>query len=241
MNMAKDYFEFKQFKVYQTQAGLKVCTDSCVLGAWASPKSSIKILDIGTGTGLLSLMLAQNTDSSITAIELDLASYQQAKINISSSPWASQIHLLHTSLQDFVRLSKGQCYDFIICNPPFFKNHLLTQNEQKKMALHDGSLSMSDLLAGVQKLLSQSGEFVVMYPAYEAAHFAKLAVERDLFCCKCLHIYHSPSHQKIFRTLQIFQKKAVKEAQEDALFIKDEAGAYHPDFERLLRSYYTIF
>ncbi len=239
--MAKDYFKFKQFTVYQEKAGLRVCTDSCILGAWASPRSFSDILDIGSGTGLLSLMLAQRTDCSITAIELDDSSYKQAQRNIECSPWASQICLLHTSLQDFMRASKGSVYDFVICNPPFFGNHLTAKNAQKKMALHNENLSMPDLLEAVQHLLRVSGVFLVMYPAYEASCFAALAAEYGLFCWQRLQVYHSPQHSKVFRTIQVFQKEAAKEIQEDVLFIKDQDGVYHPDFEHLLRAYYIIF
>jgi len=240
--MAKDYFQFKQFRVYQNQSGMKVCTDSCILGAWAKPTDAVSILDIGTGTGLLSLMLAQNTQKPITGIEIDKNAYKQAHTNILHSPWSSQIKVINQSVQEFVDKNRERVhYDFIICNPPFFKNHLLTQNIQKQKALHDQSLSMSDLLIAVNLLLTDSGRFVVMYPEYEAQVFMKEAFKVGLFCTQRLSVYHSKNHSKAFRVIQEFEKKVPALVKDEILIIKDEHEQYHIDFEELLREYYLIF
>ena len=132
--MSNTYFQFKQFTIHQDKCAMKVCTDACMLGAWTAGKlggSGINnILDIGCGTGLLSLMLSQKINASIDAVEIDADAAKQAGENISASPWAANIRVIHTSLQEFMPKKK---YDLIICNPPFYENDLRSEHENKNV------------------------------------------------------------------------------------------------------------
>ncbi|MEM8894752.1 MAG: methyltransferase [Bacteroidota bacterium] len=141
--MPNTYFDFKQFRVDQGQSGMKVTTEGCILGAWARFNQPKRILDIGTGTGLLSLMLAQRYPTGIIdAVELDEKAAQQAKQNFRKSPWSSKLTAHHCCIKDFEAVN-GRCYDLIICNPPFFKNDLKSTNSQKAKAIHNDNLSQS--------------------------------------------------------------------------------------------------
>ena len=195
--MANDFFHFKQFSVYQDRCAMKVGTDGTLLGAWA--EGGERILDIGTGTGLISLMMAQRFPKArITAIDSDTQACQQASDNVAASPFASQISVINTSLQQFSssnkqRLSRSSApscqlpsssagcgsaatYQAIVCNPPFFENALQSPNVQRTTARHTVSLSYYELFQGVDKLLDAEGEFSAIIPfdcrqrfEYEAA------------------------------------------------------------------------
>ncbi len=240
--MPNDYFQFKQFKIVQSEAAMKVCTDSCILGAWATPALQHRqLLDIGTGTGLLSLMLAQRTKATITAIEIELAAYQQAKQNISNSPWQTKIQALHTSLQAFVQVAPPATFDFIICNPPFFQHHLPSADAQRNTALHSHQLEPYTLLEAMDTLLKPEGEAVLLYPSYEATRFAELAYTKNWQLHKKFNIFNREGDSKAFRTVQHFSKVKVNSLSTQQLFIRSANHQYHPDFKKLLAPYYLIF
>lgn len=193
--MANNYFQFKQFLINQDQCAMKVGTDSVLLGCLVTINNAVNCLDIGTGTGILSLMLAQrNNELQIDAIEIDEQAFMQAKNNFSSSKFSHQIQAHCCALQSFVSLKK---YDLIISNPPYFigKNNFSIANIQRAKARHDNDLSFEDLIHSVIKLLSETGTFTLILPIAEAITFKELALQKGLFLNKETFIKPKPSKE----------------------------------------------
>ncbi|MFN8266286.1 MAG: methyltransferase [Chitinophagaceae bacterium] len=244
--MPNTYFQFKQFIVHQEQAALKVSTDSCLFGAWAgqyvrndlynvrSTGYDVRhVLDIGAGTGLLMMMLAQQCDAQIDGVELDEQSFHQAQQNIRLSPWVNRLRLHHTDIRMY---QPGQQYDFIISNPPFYEGDLRSTSETKNKAKHDTGLKLDELLQEVDRLLTKDGFFAVLLPFHRA----------ELFIAKAAALHLHPDHQLLvrqstthsyFRAQLIFSRKE-KEVQTEELSIKDASGQYTNDFVKLLKDYY---
>ncbi len=164
---------------------MKVCTDACLFGALVADqvktKASTNILDIGTGTGLLSLMLAQRVPALIDAVEIDEAAYQQAKENFEQSPWKERLSIFNT---DILKFDAGKKYDCIISNPPFFENDLKSSDKNKNAAKHDTTLTLEQLLQTVQKLLNEDGSFAVLLPYHRIEECILLAEKIGLYLNK---------------------------------------------------------
>lgn len=157
-------FHFKQFTIQQDKAAMKVGTDSVLLGAWAMVETAQNILDIGSGTGLLSLMAAQrNAKANIIAIDIDEMAFEQARENVSNSDWATRIKVLHISIQEFQNTSKA-IFDHILCNPPYFKATAKHINNSRIAARQNIHFSISDLATAAGKLLTEKGVISVVYP-----------------------------------------------------------------------------
>jgi tRNA1Val (adenine37-N6)-methyltransferase len=174
-------FQFKQFTIHQDQCAMKVSTDACILGAWVDVAQAENILDIGAGTGLLSLMMAQRSTACIDAVELDTPAFEQAKSNIAESNWGDRVEVFLGKIQDF---SSDKKYDYIVSNPPFYQNHLKSEKVQKNQAHHTETLSFEELLDSVLRLRTTSGKFAVLLPAYEAKVLEDLAVSKGFFLKK---------------------------------------------------------
>ena len=237
--MPNDFFEFKKFRIQQDRCAMKVSTDACVQGAFfahflAQKKSIRRVLDIGAGTGLLTLMLAQALPQAVfTALEIDPEAAQQAKENMKTSAWSARITV---DLQDFKSFESPTRFDAIICNPPFFKNHLKSQNQGRNKARHDDGLSKIALAKGVMKYLSEGGVFCVLYPFSEWDDWLESAIEAGLRQQHTVMIRPNPQ-KAVNRVLGIFSKNADKATQE-ALCIYDASGTYSNAFCRLLAAYY---
>lgn len=229
-------FQFKQFKIEQHLTAMKVTTDACILGASVNVSKAANILDIGAGTGLLSLMMAQRTRAEITAVEIDQNAFEQALENINQSIFREQIKLFHLPIQKF---SPARQYDLIVSNPPFFQNHLKSDNLSRNKALHTETLSFEELLESVGTKLKPSGSFVVLLPVYETELLCRLALAKDLFPVKQLKIRHRES-SKIFRIITTFEYSEEKLV-EESLIIKNPDETYTTDFQNLLKDYYLIF
>lgn len=161
--MSNSYFSFKRFTVHQDRCAMKVGTDGTLLGAWAN--GGLRILDVGTGTGLIALMMAQRFPlSSVEAIDIDADACAQAVDNVLDSPFSSQIKVTNISFQDFVSQIGGARYDTIVCNPPFFENSLSSPDAKRDIARHASALSFADLLAGVRSVIAPVGIFSVVLP-----------------------------------------------------------------------------
>ena len=173
-------FRFQQFSVVQENSAMKVCTDAVIFGAMAPVKQGDSLLDIGTGTGLLSLMGAQLGASQITAVELTKPAYEEAALNFKNSSWAEQLEAVHADIQGFAAHSVAQ-YDLIICNPPFFTDHSKADNPLRNTARHTDQLPFDDLLDSVNRLLSEQGLLYVLLPIHAIQKFATLALTRGLF------------------------------------------------------------
>ena len=160
---------------------MKVGTDGVLLGAWVDEFSVHRILDIGTGTGLIALMLAQRFSGLIDAVEIDEEACLQARENFTASPWAGRLQVIQTSLQDYIK-EERQLYDLIVSNPPFYAGAFTTSSEARNIARHSNiRLSFTDLINGVHRLLKQDGRFCLILPAPEAKGFIRLAAAASLF------------------------------------------------------------
>lgn len=235
--MRNSFFSFKQFTVQQQNCAMKVCTDACLFGAIVAKHFETtavnNILDIGTGTGLLSLMLAQKINAVIDAVEIDEHAAMQAAYNFQQSPWEERLHLHNTTIQHFKSLHK---YDLIICNPPFYENDLKSDNEKRNIALHSSNLSFEELISTAKKHISKSGTFVVMLPYHRVFNFEKLTSTNNFFINKRFLIKQTPQHN-FFRTVLFFSFKENKRMQEE-IIIQNMDKKYSTEFSELLYDYY---
>ncbi len=231
--MANSYFQFKQFRVDQDRCAMKVCTDSCVLGAWTDVQGVCRVLDIGTGTGLLALMLAQRTTARIDAVETEDNAYNQARENVRLSPWPDRIHLYHTKIQNF---TPPDLYDLIIANPPFFSKHLKRRDSPANLALHGENLSLEELAQAINRLLSLTGRFTVMLPEAQSGELEKKLALFGLQPASVLRLYERES-SRLLRLIITYTRHST-EKQENQLIIRDSRGQYTESFGQLLRPYY---
>jgi len=234
-----DYFQFKQFRVKQDTCAMKVCTDSCILGAYADVAQAQTILDIGTGTGLLSLMAAQRTQAKITAIEIDPQAAQQAFENIQCSPWAERIQVKAISLQAFALANKEK-YDVILCNPPFYKQSFKSPDQARNVAMHSHALSFADIIQFCSGFLAEKGKLFMLLPPRESIYFEQLAQAKELYIQAKLQIFTKIA-AKHLRTIQAFGRTQATNVPEEILCIRQPDNTYTPEFTRLLKDYYLIF
>jgi len=219
--MANNYFSFKQFTIFQDKCTFKVGTDGVLLGAYADVSSAGKILDIGTGTGLIALMLAQRCEAIITAIEPDQESFSQACTNIEGSNWRDRIKAENISLQDF--FPGADKFDLIITNPPYFTDSLKNPDPGKAAARHNFLLGNDDLLSGTRRLLSEDGKFQIILPYPEGNVFIAVAQGYGFYCNNILKIKPLPASE-VRRLILSFSRHRQK-AKESFLTI--EHGARH--------------
>jgi len=218
---------------------MKVCTDACILGAWVADKlkseqiNASTILDIGTGTGLLSLMLAQKSTAKVDAIEIEKNAFNQAINNFKQSQWSDRLQALHGDVKDF---DPSEKYDLIISNPPFYQDDLLSLVQNKNVSKHSEALNLDDLISVIKKLLKSSGSFVVLLPYHRVASFEKLAIENYFFLKEKLLIKSTLLHE-YFRGILLFtQADAIPVEKE--MIIKEEDGNYSSEFTNLMKEYY---
>ena len=215
---------------------MKVCTDSCILGAWTATrlKGSQRVLDIGAGTGLLTLMLAQQNPLAIDAIELDADAFEQATENIAASPWPARIHLKQGDARNY---DFNHTYDFIITNPPFFEAGLLSPSPAKNKARHAETLTLEELLSIILRNLKKSGSFSILLPSHRTDYFENLAREKGFFLQeKCL-VKQTPAHTP-FRSVLLFAFKQAAPTNIQQLTIRNEKGNETTELQHLLKDYY---
>ncbi|MCP9753581.1 methyltransferase domain-containing protein [Lacihabitans sp. CCS-44] len=232
-------FRFKQFAIKQERAAMKVCTDSCLFGSLIATENKKNALDIGCGTGLLSLMVAQkNQKIQITALEIDQNAVLDATENIQESPFANQITLHHQTVQDFAKKSDNK-FDLIFCNPPFYQNNLKSDKIDKNIAHHAETLTFNDLAKCIDILLEENGSAWILLPPFEMREFISLVEERKLYVSKRYEIRHD-ENKPVFRVI-IELKRAKAVLEEISLINIYENKQYSPIFAELLRDYYLIF
>ena len=240
--MANSYFQFKQFTIQQNRCAMKVTTDGCLFAAWVADKINkeelvIKnCLDIGTGTGLLALMLAQISEFAVDAIEIDKDAFEQASENISASPWADRIKIIHADARLFE--FKNQ-YDVIISNPPFYEKELKADDAKKNIAHHNEGLLFPELLNIIKKNLKPDGSFYLLLPYKRNDELKKLLSANDFAVEQMTFVRQSVNHD-YFRIILTgkFNSDEPVETKIDEIAIKDEAGNYTPSFISLLKDYY---
>ena len=234
--MANQYFQFKEFIIQQDACGMKVTTDGCLFGAWAASLiQSInpqQILDIGTGTGLLSLMLAQQTTATIDAVEIDEAAAVQANQNVSSSKWKQQITVHQTNILNY---SSNIQYDFIVTNPPFFVNDLRSNDAKRNLAMHSSHLSLIELLNCINNLLSPKGFLAILLPAARSDYFESIA--NNFYIHQKITVQQTNQHTA-FRAMYLLSKTVVEHSLEETIVIKNSEQNYTVDFIQLLKAYY---
>lgn len=217
---------------------MKVCTDACLFGALVARTNlnNARCLDIGAGTGLLSLMVAQQNEAvQIDAIELDPNAAEQSKENISASPWAERIQVHHT---DILLLKTDKPYNFIFSNPPFYQDDLWSPDQQKNNAKHNGTLNLKQLVSVAHSLLAADGRFALLLPFKLVDQFIEDAQEAGFHLSYKLLVKQTLKH-KYFRGILIFSKKP-EEAKYDELIIKDLEHNYTPEFTAYLKDYYLF-
>ncbi len=235
--MSNTWFRFKQFAVSQDRCAMKVTTDACIQGAWTPvPVAAARVLDIGTGTGLLSLMLAQRNPPLLTdAVEYDAEAAGQATENVAASPWRENIAVTACDVKDFQAAHR---YDLIICNPPFFSNSLLSGKESKDRARHDVSLTRAELATVVARHLASGGQFSILLPYTEYQLWKEAAASVGLMETRCLHVKHTPT-SAVKRVVGIFScRKQETIPAPEILVIKDGHGRYSAAFSELLGPFY---
>ncbi|MEX1003310.1 MAG: methyltransferase [Crocinitomicaceae bacterium] len=228
-----DVFKFKQFDLLQTANPHKVGTDSMLLGAWTSG-SYQKILDIGTGTGILALMMAQkNSEAFITAIEPHLPSFEEALYNFNQSDFRSRIMCIHTPLQDFSSL---EAFDLIICNPPYYDGTYLSSDENRNKARHTADLAIYELYECAAELLKEDGRLNVVVPYTEEREHIERAYDQSLYIQNILHTLREDGLRK--RSLISFGFDDVDPIQEEML-VKDTSNRYSKEYITLTKSFYA--
>lgn len=239
--MRNSFFQFKQFTIHQQRAAMKVTTDSCLFGAWTAKKIAYggdnkNILDIGAGTGLLSLMIAQKTKAPIDAIEIEADAYEQAMENIKASQWDLRVRIIHN---DIKKTDLDKSYSSIVSNPPFYENELQSPSQQKNIAHHHDALKLDELITVIEKNLSADGNFYLLLP-----YKRKEAIERS-FSLSGLHILETVRVRQTinhdFFRLMIrggFKNDNLSAPAITEMAIKNENDQYIPEFIALLRDYY---
>lgn len=233
--MSNNYFAFKQFTIHQDLCAMKVTTDACIQGALAHEITSCNhILDIGTGTGLLALMLAQmHPEATLDAVELDALAAQQAAANFRASPFAQRMHLHHN---DITKFFPSVQYDYIICNPPFFINSLKNPDAALSAARHQASLNLHSLLKTAQRLLLPHGIINILLPTQEQEALQYIAQQEGLHIKKMILIKHQPE-RPVKRIVTLLQLEPTN-CEEEEMHIYESQGMYSAAFTQLLAPFY---
>ena len=213
---------------------MKVSTDACLFGAAVKVEQAQHILDIGTGTGLLALMAAQRTEARIVAVELDAQAAQQAEQNIQASPWADRVKLFRQSIQAFAE-EYTRRFDCILCNPPFFTDHMASSDAQRHRARHNDSLSFAELASAVRRLLKQQGIFQALLPASEKTRFLQACEQEGLGLRDEIAV--RPTATKPINRV-ILTVSLDKNALETREILIHQGNGYSPAFRELLSPYY---
>jgi tRNA1Val (adenine37-N6)-methyltransferase len=236
--MANNYFNFKQFSINQDKSVFKVGTDGVLLGASVNVSGVKRILDIGSGTGLIAIMLAQRSEAEIVAIEPDYESYLQTCSNVSLCRWESRIRVVHSNLQDYK--PGEERFDLIVTNPPYFKDSMKCPDPRKSAARHNDSLSSDELLSAVNRLLGVNGVFQLIMPYAEGAVFIAEAQQFGLYCSNILKIKPLPASD-IRRLIMTFSREKVSVTEK---FLTIERGVRHDfteDYRNLTKDFYLKF
>lgn len=221
---------------------MKVCTDACLFGAWVvellknkSDNKEYSILDIGTGTGLLSLILAQEINCQIDSIEIDQGAAEQAAANFAASGFSEKLHIIHSDIKQYDNV---KTYDFIISNPPFFENDLKSTDPKKNLALHSVALGLTELMQSVKIRLKQDGFFTLLLPYHRKDEMIQVANKNGFYLFKSADIRQTDKHH-YFRTFLAFQPKNEIPVSEEIIIQNNRV--YTDRFIQLLKNYYLAF
>lgn len=239
--MRKGYFQFKQFGVKHEKSAMKVSTDAVVLGALAGYESSYAtIFEVGLGTGVISLMLAQRfPQSKITGVEIDKEAFEEACQNAQESPFKSRLDFLHTSFQEFLLGANKGTVDLLVSNPPYYPDHLKSSDRKRNLALHTDALSFEELVSGANYLLREQGEFWVILPERQMLDLIarSKAYGFQLFAHVTLK---DRKNKPTLRSICGFSKKERIFFQNE-IIIRDDLGEFNSDYASLLKEFLLIF
>jgi len=233
--MGNTYFRFKQFIIHQDNCAMKVTTDACLFGAWINSKipSTETMLDIGAGTGLLSLMLSQNRLVKVDAVEIASSCHEQLCQNIHDSPFSGSIKPIHGDIKDW---ETNIQYQTIVSNPPFYEKQLRSDQVGVNLARHSDELTLDSLFTHVKRLLSSEGFFYLLMPFYRKAECLEMATSFKLFPKSIADVKQSPFHDPFRVMFQLSTNMGITET--ETITIKKNASDYADAFKVLLAPYY---
>lgn len=236
--MSNTWFRFNQFTIQQERAAMKVGTDGVLLGAWASvPGPGSRVLDVGTGTGLIALMIAQRSkDARVDALEIDPSSAGQAFENFQNSPWKRRLTCIPASFQDYSSRNTGP-YDQIICNPPYFSASFKTPSKEKNLARHDDTLSLGEFFQGCLPLMKTSAIISLILPPDKEEQAFDLSREHHMFCRRFTRVFPSPG-KPVKRLLLEFSLIPGKKKESDLIIETGSRHSYSPEFKKLVGKFY---
>lgn len=234
--MPNPYFSFKQFTVYHHLCAMKVGIDGVLLGAWADAAQASSVLDIGTGSGLIALMIAQRTNAQITAIDIDSDAVKQATENFRNSPWAERLSAQKMSVQEYADCSL-QKFDLIVSNPPFFINSLKAPDAQRNTARHTDTLTHTELINCSEKILSNTGKICLILPVNEGYDCVNYAQTQGLYCNKIISVYPKPGAE-VKRLLIELGREKLPCHNAELTIETDTRHEYSAEFIQLAKEYY---
>jgi tRNA1Val (adenine37-N6)-methyltransferase len=231
-------FLFKKFTVEQNRCAMKIGTDGVLLGAWTPIENNpYSILDIGTGTGIIALMLAQRSAAEqIDAVEIDEDAYEQATDNFENSPWSDRLFCFHAGLDEFVEEPEDE-YDLIVSNPPFYSEDYKSSNEQRDLARFQDAMPFEDLIEAAALLLSENGIFSVIIPFKEEEKFLALAKDYELFPLKITRVKGTPTSE-VKRSLLAFSRNEISNFPINELVIETARHIYTNEYIELTKDFY---
>ncbi|MDD5569919.1 MAG: methyltransferase [Bacteroidales bacterium] len=236
--MSEKYFRFKQFIINQENVAMKVGTDAVILGAWVNPQNAKKILDVGSGTGIIALMLAQKSNAVIDAVEIDKDSYLQAKENFENSKWRKRINVYNESFQEYSKKISFK-YDIIVSNPPYFINSYKSVSEEKNKAKHNVNLSFDELIKYSSNILKPSGMLYLIIPSDSLQKVVLMAEEEKLYCNEVLNVFPKPRSKakRAVLKLEFVKKKLI----EEKLTVENnERHDYTDEYKNLTKVFYLF-
>lgn len=234
--MPNPYFRFKQFTVFHDQCAMKVGIDGVLLGAWAPVENAKRILDVGTGTGLIALILAQRSNAAIIGIDIDQLAILQATENIRNSPWPSRLTVMKKSFQEYSNVLPER-FDLIVSNPPFFINSTKTPIENRTAARHTDSLTHEELIENAISLLKSSGRICIILPVNEGLRCINFAESKGLYCTKQVTVFPKPGSDSKRLLVELSLIKSPKT--ETELVIESEVRhQYSTEFIELVKDFY---
>lgn len=232
-------FQFKQFSIKQEKNAMKVGTDSVLLGAWTSCFQPKKILDIGAGTGILSLMMAQRTSADIHAVEIDKEAFEECVSNFKQSIFNDRLVCYLSDIKEFKKKTTTK-YDLIISNPPFFTETIFSNQHKRNLARFTQSLPFEFLLECTNELIAERGYFSVIIPFQHEAIFVKLAEQNHLFLQKITHVKGN-IHSETKRSLLLFSTEKIEKIEKTEISVEISRHVYTKEYQELTKDFYLKF